>query len=228
MKLFTDTIYHPLSITESIDDFSKAKSLFIEGIFAQSEKENRNGRIYPKKVLEKAISRYNTEYVEPARALGELNHSDSFSVNPERACILIKSLDWKGNDVYGKAKVLEDLPMGKIVAGLIHNGVLLGVSTRGAGSLKESSNSKADIVDDDFMIGAIDVVSNPSGIDCWVKGINESVECIMEDGVVKTKPIQFQKSIDKSAAKIQKCISEKDFTSLKSEFMQFVDFIKKS
>lgn len=227
MKLFTDAIYSQLSITESIDDFSKTKSLFIEGIFAQSEKENRNGRIYPKKVLEKAIKQYNDEFVVNARALGELNHSDSFSVNPERACILIKSLDWKNNDVYGKAKVLEDLPMGKIVAGLIHNGVLLGVSTRGAGSLKESSSS-ADIVDDDFIIGAIDVVSNPSGIDCWVRGINESVECIMEDGVIKTKPIQVQKSIDKTAAKIQKSISEKDFTSLKTEFMQFVDFIKKS
>ena len=227
MKLFTDAIYSQLSITESIDDFSKTKSLFIEGIFAQSEKENRNGRIYPKKVLEKAIKQYNDEFVVNARALGELNHSDSFSVNPERACILIKSLDWKNNDVYGKAKVLEDLPMGKIVAGLIHNGVLLGVSTRGAGSLKESSSS-ADIVDDDFIIGAIDVVSNPSGIDCWVRGINESVECIMEDGVIKTKPIQVQKSIDKTAAKIQKSISEKDFTGLKTEFMQFVDFIKKS
>lgn len=167
-------------IIESIDEDGQ-KSLFMEGIFAQAEKKNRNKRIYPKKVLEGAMEKYIEEYVKQNRALGELNHPKEVAPNPERACILIKELNWKGNDVIGKAKVLST-PTGELVKSLIKDGVQLGVSTRGVGSLSEKNGDS--IVESDYTISAIDVVSNPSGIDCWVNGVLENVEYYYDKGVL--------------------------------------------
>ena len=217
MKLFGyDTITDIKPLYESESD-GLGHTLFIEGIFAQAETPNRNNRIYPKNVLEHAIHEYGEEYVKNGRALGELSHPSDFSVNPERACILIKKLEWHGNDVYGKAKVLTDLPCGKIVKGLLDNGVVVGVSTRGAGSLKEG-NGDYDIVDQDYIISAIDVVTNPSGIDCWIKGVNESVEYFMEDGKLSShRPLLKSK-----ADNIIKSLSEGDFNKLKKDFKIFL------
>lgn len=167
-------------IIESIDENGQ-KSLFMEGIFAQAEKKNRNKRVYPKKVLESAMEKYIEDYVSKNRALGELNHPKEVAPNPERACILIKELNWKGNDVVGKAKVLST-PTGELVKSLIKDGVQLGVSTRGIGSLSEKNGET--IVESDYTISAIDVVSNPSGIDCWVNGVLENVEYYYDKGVL--------------------------------------------
>jgi hypothetical protein len=168
-------------IREGIDEKTGEKTLFMEGIFAQAEKKNRNKRIYPKKVLEGAMEKYIEDYVKKSRALGELNHPKEVAPNPERACILIQDLKWKDNDVYGKAKVLST-PMGELVKTLIKDGVQLGVSTRGVGSLSEKNGQT--LVESDYTISAIDVVSNPSGIDCWVNGVLENVEYYYDKGVL--------------------------------------------
>lgn len=153
------------------------KKYFIEGIFAQSELKNRNGRIYPKNVLEKAVSAYQP-MIEARRSLGELNHPAHPNVNPERASHLIEKLVWEGNNVMGRAKILTSLPMGKIAKGLIDEGVSFGVSTRGMGSISEKTGIK--MVQDDFVLNTIDLVADPSGIDCWVEGVMEGKEWVFD------------------------------------------------
>ena len=153
------------------------KKYFIEGIFAQAELKNRNGRIYPKTVMEKALEAYQP-MISARRALGELNHPAHPNVNPERASHLIEKLEWKDNNVMGRAKILTTLPMGKIAKGLIDEGVSFGVSTRGMGSITEKSGVK--VVQDDFVLNTIDLVSDPSGIDCWVEGIMEGKEWVLD------------------------------------------------
>ena len=181
MKLIAEHEVGNIQLLNEAIDESGEKSMFIEGIFAQAEKKNRNRRIYPKKVLEAAIDKYVTDYVKQNRAMGELNHPQNCMVDPERACMLIKSLEWNGNDVYGRAKILNT-EKGKLVRTLIEDGVQLGVSTRGVGSIVEKSGDK--YVGEDYTIHAIDCVSNPSGIDCWVDGILENVEFYLENGVL--------------------------------------------
>jgi hypothetical protein len=166
------------------------KNLFIEGIFAQAELKNRNGRIYPKPIMESAINKYIKEYVQSKRALGELSHPENRpQVKPEMASHLITELRMDGNNVYGKAKVLNT-PQGQIVRGLLEGGVQLGVSTRALGSVKEQNGNQ--VVQNDLSLHAVDVVSDPSGIDCWVNAINESREWVVtDDGQIleKTKPL---------------------------------------
>lgn len=175
-------------LVETLGDDSKIKVLteakengekkyFIEGIFAQAELKNRNGRIYPKKVLESAVEAYQPT-ISAKRAIGELNHPAHPQPNPERASHLIEKLVWEGNNVMGRAKILTSLPMGKIVKGLIDEGVNFGVSTRGMGSISESNGVK--IVQGDFVLNTVDVVSDPSGIDCWVEGVLESKEWVID------------------------------------------------
>jgi hypothetical protein len=166
------------------------KDLFIEGIFAQAELKNRNGRIYPKQVMESAVNKYIKEYVQNKRAIGELSHPENRpTVKPELASHLITELKINGNDVNGKAKILNT-PQGQIVRGLLEGGVQLGVSTRALGSVKEQNGSQ--VVQSDFQLYAVDVVGDPSGIDCWVNAINESREWVVtDDGQIleKTKPL---------------------------------------
>jgi hypothetical protein len=164
---------------KNIDRHRLGKStntLHIRGVFAQADIANKNGRIYPKHVLEKAVDEYNKEFISNSRSLGELNHPDDPTVNPERACILIKELKFDGSNVIGRAKVLST-PHGLIVRKLLEDGVQLGVSTRGLGSLKKSPSGE-DVyeVDEDYTLQAIDVVHAPSGPSCFVNGILENVE----------------------------------------------------
>lgn len=182
MKLISDLLQEPLSIlTESVDG---KKRLYIEGIYAQSEKDNRNKRKYPKSVMEKAVNKYITEKVNTRQAVGELNHPPRLQVDYERATHRITEMKWDGNDVIGKALILTSTPMGKLVEGLLEGGVNLGVSTRGAGSIKESVGGIS-IVGDDFFLTAVDVVSDPSAYDAWVNGIMEGVEyTLCEDGKI--------------------------------------------
>jgi hypothetical protein len=127
--------------------------------------------------LEKAVAAYQP-MIEARRALGELNHPPHPNVNPERASHLIEKLVWEGNNVMGRAKILTTLPMGKIAKGLIDEGVSFGVSTRGMGSISEKNGVK--LVQDDFVLNTIDLVSDPSGIDCWVEGIMEGKEWVFD------------------------------------------------
>jgi hypothetical protein len=175
-------------ITEGIN-----KDLFIEGVFAQAELKNRNGRIYPKKIMESAVKKYSEEFVSKNRALGELSHPDNRpTVKPEFASHLITKFQMEGTDVMGKAKILNT-PNGQIVKGLLEGGVQLGVSTRGLGSVVQKED--ASFVGDDFMLMAVDVVSDPSGIDCWVNAVNESADWVVtDDGKIVE---QIQKEIKK-------------------------------
>ena len=135
MKLMAEYIDQPIEsvITEAKD--GKPKSFAIEGVFAQAEQKNRNGRVYPKQIMESAVDKYVTEQVAQKRSVGELNHPEGPTVNLDKVSHLITKLEWNGNDVIGKAQIL-DTPMGQIVKGLLEGGVQLGVSTRGMGSLE--------------------------------------------------------------------------------------------
>ena len=177
MKLLIDGNEPSQSVEIITEQVGQDKKYYIEGIFAQAEKKNRNGRMYPKKVLEKAVDEYQG-LIKAKRAISELNHPQSPTPNPERASHLIESLKWEGNDVIGKARVLTTLPMGKIVKGLIDEGIQLGVSTRGLGSImmREGVN----IVQPDFTMTAIDVVGDPSAPDAFVRGLMESAEWVFD------------------------------------------------
>jgi hypothetical protein len=182
MNLITEIYDEPLSMITEADNTGK-KHLYIQGPFAVSEVKNKNGRIYSRSLLEKVIDKYNNDYIKPARALGEMNHPARLSIDFERATHLITEMKQDGNVWVGKAKVLKT-PMGKILEGLIESGVNVGVSTRGAGSIIESNGIKT--VGDDFMMSAVDVVSDPSamlhdGSGAFVKGILEGVSFTMTE-----------------------------------------------
>jgi hypothetical protein len=180
MKLITENIEEINVLTE---EKNGKKNLYIEGIFLQSETKNRNGRIYPFNVLDKEVNRYNEEYVKAGRALGELGHPDGPSVNLDRVSHKIVELRSEGTNFYGKARIL-DTPMGKIAKSLIDEGVKLGVSSRGMGSLEEKNGAK--YVRDDFMLAtAADIVADPSAPDAFVQGIMEGKEWIWDNGILK-------------------------------------------
>ena len=177
MNLIIDTVDLAQKTNVLTESSEKGKNYYVEGVFAQAELENRNLRTYPKAVLEKAIAAY-LPTIAARRGLGELNHPPHPNVNPERASHLIESLTWSGNNVMGRAKILTSLPMGSIVKGLIDEGVSFGVSTRGMGAVSESGGKKT--VLPGFMMNAIDMVSDPSGIDCWVDGLLENKQWVYE------------------------------------------------
>lgn len=178
MKLITEHLDDVQYITEKAGDGSK--SVFIEGIFMQAEKQNRNQRIYPRSVLESAVHRYVTEQVMTGRAVGELNHPEGPQINLDKVSHRITELKWDGDNVIGKAQVLKT-PMGQIVSGLIEGGVRLGVSSRGMGSI-EQKNGKT-YVKNDFVLSTVDIVQDPSAQEAFVNGIMEGVEWVItEDG----------------------------------------------
>jgi hypothetical protein len=153
------------------ENTESGKTLYLEGIMMQSEKKNKNGRIYPKSVMEQAVDKYVRDFVSTKRALGEINHPDRVDVKLEEAAILIESLHWQGNDVVGKAKVLNT-PKGNILRGLLEGGYRAGVSSRGTGSVVNESGTL--IVQKDFTLSAIDFVDNPSAHDALPNAIFES------------------------------------------------------
>lgn len=193
MKLLIET--HDFSDFKIISEDSAGKGLFITGPFIQTEVVNRNGRKYLKETTKKELDRYISEKVDTNRALGELNHPAHPEVNPERAAIKIVSITENGNDFMGKAKVLESLPMGAIVAGLIREGVQMGVSSRGLGSLKQMNGYK--LVGEDFRImTAADVVSDPSAPDAFVTAIMESREWVWENGNLIEREMEIKQTIN--------------------------------
>ena len=192
MKLITETIENVEVITEGK---GADKKMYIEGVFLQSELKNRNGRMYPFSVLEKEVHRYNEEYVKTSRALGELGHPDGPTVNLDRVSHRITSLRAEGNNFIGKAQIL-DTPMGKIASSLLGEGVKLGVSSRGMGSIDKRED--CNVVMDDFMLAtAADIVADPSAPDAFVNGIMEGKEWAWDNGILKeTKVAKYQRYID--------------------------------
>ena len=177
------------------------KSLFIEGVFLQSNLKNRNGRVYPKEVMRKEVARYTAEQIDKNRALGELGHPDGPTVNLDRVSHMIVSLKEDGDNWIGKAKIL-DTPMGKVAASLIEAGAQLGVSSRGLGSIRERSGISE--VQDDFMLAtAADIVSDPSAPDAFVQGIMESLEWVMIDGIWQGREFYQAQQVCKEASSVQ-------------------------
>jgi hypothetical protein len=193
MKLLTE---HCEEIEYLVEEKNGTKNRYIKGIFMQSEKQNRNGRIYSKDVLMSAVDRYVNEQVKTGRSVGELNHPPTPQINLDKVSHLITELTWEGNNVIGKAKVL-DTPMGKIVNGLIDGGVYLGVSSRGMGSLKEKNGKK--YVGEDFILSTVDIVQDPSAQEAFVEGIMEGVEWIVtEDGRFEQQVEETKKTIHRT------------------------------
>jgi len=181
-------------IVEKKEDGSK--SYVIEGVFAQAEQKNRNGRVYPKAIMEKAVGKYVTEQVSKKRAVGELNHPEGPTVNLDKVSHLITDLRFENNDVVGKAQIL-DTPMGQIVKGLLEGGVQLGVSTRGMGSLENKGGVM--YVRDDFILNTVDIVQDPSAPGAFVNGIMEGVDWVWNNGILEPQVIEKMETEIKSA-----------------------------
>lgn len=181
------------------EDTNGKKSVFIEGIFMQADKNNRNGRRYPAAVMEKELSRYQ-QMINEKRSLGELGHPDNPSINLNQVSHLITSLRFEGKDIIGRAKILET-PMGKIARNFIEEGPRLGVSSRGLGSLKEGRDGIME-VQDDFHLATVDIVADPSAPDAFVAGIMEGAEWVLKNGVWTSVQVEnAQKQIRKASAK---------------------------
>jgi hypothetical protein len=197
MKLITE---HNENIKFLTEGEKGDKKYIIEGIFMQAEQKNRNGRIYPKNVLEGAVDRYVKEYVSKGRAVGELNHPEGPAINLDKVSHRITELRWDKNDVYGKALILNT-PMGNIAKGLLEGGCQLGVSSRGMGSV--SQNEGASRVNDDFILATVDIVQDPSAPSAFVNGIMEGVEYFYKGNEIVAV------AADKAADKIKKLSSKK-------------------
>ena len=171
------------------------KNYFIEGIFLQAELKNRNNRMYPLKTLTKEVAKYDENYIQKGRALGELGHPDGPSINLDRVSHKILSLREDGNNFIGRAKLL-DTPMGKVAKSLLDEGVKLGVSSRGMGSIRKEDN--CNVVMDDFMLAtAADIVADPSAPDAFVNGIMEGKEWVWDNGILKESAVaQLKTEID--------------------------------
>lgn len=196
MKLITEVNEQVNFVTEEVKG---KKNLYIEGIYMQSEKPNRNGRMYRFETLNREAQRYMTEYVQKGRAFGELGHPQGPTINLERSAILIKDLRAEGTDFYGKAKVL-DTPYGNIVKNLIEEGGQLGVSTRGMGSLKEGKDGIKIVEDDFYLATAADVVADPSAPDAYVRGIMEGKEWVWNNGIIREVNVDEQKQVIQKAS----------------------------
>jgi hypothetical protein len=193
MKLITEHLDSLEYITEAKDNGEK--NVFIEGIFMQAEQQNRNNRIYPKTVLEAACGKYVKEQVKTGRAVGELNHPEGPAINLDKVSHRITDLKWEGNNVVGKALIL-DTPMGKIVKGLVEGGCKLGVSSRGMGTVEQKEGKT--YVKDDFVLSTVDIVQDPSAPSAFVEGIMEGVEWIWENGLLKPQQIEeYETEINK-------------------------------
>lgn len=186
MKLIREEIEKVKLITESVNG---KKRLYIEGVFLQSECVNRNGRMYPFQIMEREVKRYNESYVQKGRALGELGHPDGPTVNLDRVSHKIIHLEQKGNNWVGKAQILST-PMGKIAEALLGDGVCLGVSSRGIGSLRENTKGYKEVGEDFMLATAADIVADPSAPDAFVQGIMEGKEWVWEGGMLREKVAQ--------------------------------------
>ena len=183
MKLIREEIE---SVEFLVEQKNGKKSMYIEGVFLQGNIKNRNGRMYPMETLRREVGRYNENHIQKGRALGELGHPEGPTVNLDRVSHKIISLRESGNNFIGKAKILGT-PMGKIAASLVEEGVKLGVSSRGIGSLK-ATREGVNVVNDDFMLAtAADIVADPSAPDAFVEGIMEGKDWVWDGGVLRER-----------------------------------------
>ena len=212
MKLITEINEN----IECLEEVTKtgSKKLYMHGPFMQYETVNKNGRIYPRSVMEKEVNRYTNEIINSSRAYGELNHPQGPQINLDRVCIMIKELDMKNDGkVYGKALVTET-PCGQIVKGLLESGANLGVSTRGLGSLKKTDNGIMEVQDDFRLVTAADVVADPSAPSAFVQGIMENVEWVLND-----KTGEWVEDTQKEIRKLSKSQIEEKKLAFFEEFL---------
>ena len=215
MKLITEMNQDIKFLTEKKEDGTK--SVYIEGIFMQAEKPNRNGRMYGRGIMEREVRNYQ-DLINEKRSLGELGHPPNPSINLNQVSHMITGLKFEGNDVYGKAKIL-DTPMGKIAKNFIEEGVRLGVSSRGLGSVKLNKEGVNE-VQDDFHLATVDIVADPSAPDAFVQGIMESADWILDNGVWKAIQVEQAQTTIRKASKA-------DLNKVKLQiFEQFLRTIK--
>ena len=195
MRLIAEQITKAEFILE--DRKGGGKNYFIEGVFLQAELKNKNGRMYPFKTLQREVAKYDENFITKGRALGELGHPEGPSINLDRVSHKIESLKEDGNNFIGRAKIL-DTPNGKIAKSLLDEGVSLGVSSRGMGSLRKEDG--CNIVEDDFMLAtAADIVADPSAPDAFVAGIMEGKEWVWDNGILKESAVaQIKQEIDQA------------------------------
>ena len=217
MKLISEFTDQEIGYSVITEEKNGKKKYVIEGIFAQADMKNRNGRVYPKPIMEKAIGDYTEKQVSKGRAVGELNHPEGPTVNLDKVSHKIESLKFEGNNVMGKATVLET-PMGMIVQGLLDGGVQLGVSTRGMGSLMQQNGAM--VVKDDFMLNAIDIVQDPSAPSAFVNGVMEGVDWVWDNGILSAQ------TIEKMETEIKKAPRKDLYEVQVREFKNFLSLLK--
>ena len=217
MKLISEFVENDIEFFITENKKTGGKDYKIQGIFAQAEKKNRNGRIYPMPIIEKAVSKYDTEQVQKGRAVGELNHPEGPTVNLDKVSHKINKLEFQGNDVVGEASILNT-PMGEVVKGLLDGGVTFGVSTRGMGSL--SQRNGAMVVNDDYILNAVDIVQDPSAPGAFVNGIMEGVEWVWNNGIIEAQ------TIERMETEIKKAPRADLYETQVREFKNFLSILK--
>ena len=221
MKLITEVFNEDCNVLTEANEEGK-KQYFIEGIFMQGDLKNRNGRVYPSAVLEKEMNRYNKDFIQTKRALGELGHPDGPQINGDRVSHLITEMKRDGSNFVGKAKILGT-PMGNIVKTFIDEGVKVGVSTRGLGSVKQTREGIME-VQDDFHLATVDVVTDPSGPNCFVNGIMENTEYYYDIASGTWRAQEFieeaVKEVKKQYTKTLRKIDESDAARLFENFIK--------
>lgn len=215
MKLIKELVEDVQFIAE---ESNGKKNYFIEGIFLQSNIKNRNGRVYPRHIMEKEVNRYTRDYVNQKRSFGELGHPDGPTVNLDRVSHMITSLRPDGDNYIGRAKIM-DTPMGNIAKNLLDEGAKLGVSSRGLGSLKLTQEGINEVQDDFFLATAADIVADPSAPDAFVQGIMEGREWMVVNGVWSYREVeQTRKMIEstnrQNLEEVKLRLFEKFLTSL--------------
>jgi len=200
-----------------VEEKGGEKKYFIEGVFMQSDLKNRNGRVYPKAVMETEVKRYTKENIDRNRAFGELGHPDGPTINLERVSHMITELKMDGSNVMGRAKIM-DTPYGKIVKNLMDEGATLGVSSRGMGSLKAGRSGAQEVQGDFYLATAADIVADPSAPDAFVSGIMENKEWVWDNGIIKEVNIErYKQEIQKAT---QRSLNE-------AKLRAFEDFLSK-
>lgn len=229
MKLIAE-VNEDCNVATELNEETGKKSYFIEGIFMQGDIKNRNGRIYPSAVLEKEMNRYQKDFIETKRALGELGHPDGPSINGDRVSHLITEMNKDGSNFVGKAKVLGT-PMGNIVKEFMDEGVKIGVSTRGLGSVKQTKSGIME-VQDDFHLATVDIVTDPSGPNCFVNGIMENTEYyydiasgnwLPQDQSIEEAIEEIQQEIEKEVRRVVHRVDESTAARL---FERFVNSLR--
>jgi hypothetical protein len=230
MKLITE-VTEECNVITDLNEETGEKSHFIEGIFMQGDLKNRNGRIYPSAILEKEMNRYNKDFIGTKRALGELGHPDGPTINGDRVSHLITEMKKDGSNFIGRAKILGT-PMGNIVKTLMDEGVLIGVSTRGLGSVKQGKDGIME-VQNDFHLATVDIVTDPSGPNCFVNGIMENAEYyydiasgnwLPQDVSIEEVIEEIQQTVEKEVRRVVRRVDESTAAEL---FERFVSSLRK-